>query len=155
MSVKHYSDFWFIILNPDSILIENFHKISKLGEDIKSLNKELNEKIKLLEDWDLLDQDLIKLYFQYLKEIINNDEKAKIYKNKIIEEEEIREYSREIDEDEININELNKNDEYSYIIISLSESDFNNIYNLSLSTCKLLGYRINWSFFRYIISSNI
>ena len=139
--VKHYSDFWFIILNPDSILIENFHKISKLGEDIKSLNKELNEKIKLLEDWDLLDQDLIKLYFQYLKEIINNDEKAKIYKNKIIEEEEIREHSREIDEDEININELNKNDEYSYIIISLSESDFNNIYNLSLSTCKLLGYR--------------
>jgi len=86
--VNNYISFWNTMLTQDWNKSDHFIKMNEIVENITSLNAELNQKIKSLEIWNLLDQDTIKIYIQYLKEIINHNEKASIFSNKISEEEE-------------------------------------------------------------------
>ena len=79
---SNYASFWNILLIHDWNNKENFIKMSQLGENIKSLNQELKKNIKYLDNWNLLDQDTIKIYIKYLKEIIHDDEKANIYRRR-------------------------------------------------------------------------
>ena len=75
--VNNYISFWNTMLVHDWSKSVYFIKMNEIVESIKSLNAELNQKIKSLESWNLLDQDTIKIYIQYLKEIINHNEKSK------------------------------------------------------------------------------
>ena len=97
--VNNYISFWNTMLVHDWNKSDHFIKMNQMVENIRSLNTELNQKIKSLESWDLLDQDTIKVYIQYLKEIINHNEKANIFSNKVSEEEEENKHGY----DEINL----------------------------------------------------
>ena len=138
--VTNYVSFWNILLIHDWNNPENFIKMSHLGEDIKSLNKELNQNIESLETWNLLDQETIKIYSHYLKEIINNNEKADIFCNKISEEEQNKHMYDEINIFELNYKEMSKNEDYKYIIINYSKEGLLKILNVSFPVCKLFGY---------------
>jgi len=138
--LNNYVSFWNIMLIHDWNTSENFIKMSHLGEKIKSLNKELNNNIKSLETWNLLDQETIKIYTQYLKEIINNEEKANIFSDKISEEEQNKHQFDDINLFELNYKEMSKNEDYKYIIINFSKDGFNKIYNISFPACKIFGY---------------
>ena len=135
--VNNYISFWNILLTHEWNKTENFVKMNHLGEDIKSLNKELNKKIKTLESWNLVDQDTIKIYIKYLKEIINNNEKANKYNTKISEEEQNKHKYDELNLYELNYKELSKSEDYKYIIINISNNEINNV---SYSICKIFGY---------------
>ena len=135
--VNNYISFWNTMLVHDWSKSVYFIKMNEIVENIKSLNAELNQKIKSLESWNLLDQDTIKIYIQYLKEIINNNEKANIFNNKISEEEESKHSYEEVNLYELNYKEMSKNEDYKYIIIDLSK---NKIINVSLPVCKIFGY---------------
>ena len=112
-------------------------KLNHLGEDIKFLNKELSQNIKSLESWNLLDQETIKIYIKYLKEIINHNEKAHSFINKISEDEQNKHQYDEINLYELNYKEMSKNEEYKYIIINFPQ---NKIINISFPVCKIFGY---------------
>ena len=114
--------------------------MNKLGQKIKSLNNELNKNIKLLDSWNLLDQDKIKIYIHYLKEIINNNEKAIIFNKKLSDEAENRNMYDDINLYQLNYEEMSKNEDNKYIIINLSKDDFNKISSISYSVCKEFGY---------------
>ena len=135
--VGNYISYWNTMLVHDWSKSEHFIKMNQIVESIKSLNAELNQKIKSLESWNLLDQDTLKIYVQYLKEIINHNEKANIFNNKISEEEENKHGYDEINLYELNYKEMSKNEDYKYIIIDLSK---NKIINVSLPVCKIFGY---------------
>ena len=135
--LNDYVSFWNIMLTHDRDKNENFIRLSHLGEDIKSLNRELHNNIKSYVDLDLLDQETIKIYIQYLKEIINNNEKANIFNNKISDDENIKHQYDELNFYELNFNELSRNEDYKYIIINLLN---NKIYNVSFPVCKIFGY---------------
>ena len=124
---NNYISFWNILLLQNFEKFEYFNKINFHSEKIKFLNNELNQKIKLLKNLDLINQESMKIYIEYLKEIKNDIEKVNKYKSKIYNEEQnINDY------DEINILEFNnkglsKMEEYKYIIINLSKNEISNI----------------------------
>ena len=138
--IKKYISFWNMLLIPEWNNNNKFYKMSHLGEEIKSLNKNLGEHIKSLETWNLLEREITKLYVQYLKEIINNNEEAIKYNNQIIEEHQIKHDFDEINLFNFNYHELSKHEDYKYIIINYSKKNYNTINNISLSSCKLFGY---------------
>ena len=138
--IMNYIKFWNILLDPNSNNHKNFGNMKKLGQKIKLLNNDLNEKIKSLDSWNLLEQDTIKIYIHYLKEIINNNEKAIKFNKKLSDENENKHIYDEINLYELNFDEMSKNEDYKYIIIDLSKNDFNKISNISFSVCKEFGY---------------
>lgn len=138
--VYDYISFWNILLIQDWNKSENFIKMSHLGEDIKNLNKELNQNIKSLEKWNLLDQETIQIYAKYLKEIINNEEKANLFNDKISEELQNKRQYDEINLFELNYKEMAKNEDYKYIVINYSKNGSLKICNVSFQACKLFGY---------------
>ena len=138
--VLNYISFWNMMLIHELGESENFIKMSKIGKKLKSLNKELNDKIKSLDNWNILEQETIKIYIQYLKIIINNYEKANIFSNKISEEEKINSKYDEKNLFELNYKEMSKNEDYKYIIINCSQNNLNKICNISFPVCKIFGY---------------
>jgi hypothetical protein len=114
--------------------------MNKLGKQIKTLNNSLDKNINSLERWNLLDKNTFKNYIYYLKEILNNTEKADIYNKKIKDIYHENHLYDEINLYELNYEEMAKNEDYKYIIINCSKIDFNKIVNLSCSVCKLFGY---------------
>ena len=138
--VINYTDFWNILLESDWNNEKNFIKMNKLGKQIKKLNNSLNKNINSLDRWNLLDKNIFKNYIYYLKEILNNTEKADIYNKKIKDIYHENHLYDEINLYELNYEEMAKNEDYKYIIINCSKIDFNKIVNLSCSVCKLFGY---------------
>ena len=138
--IINYIKFWNILLNSNMNNQNNFSEMNKLGQKIKSLNNELNTKIKSLDSWNLLEQDTIKIYIHYLKEIINNNEKAITFKKKLSDEYEDKHVYNDINLYQLNYEEMAKNEDYKYIIVNLSKNNFNKISNISFSVCKEFGY---------------
>ena len=65
-------------------------KMSRIGTKISKFNEDLICDFERLERVNLFDQDTIKLYAQYLSEILNNHTLANTYNNKLNERNERR-----------------------------------------------------------------
>ena len=120
----NYIKFWNILLESNWNNPENFAEMNELGQEIKLLNNELHKNINSLESWNLLDQDTIKIYINYLKEIINNNEQANIFNKKLLDADEDKPTYDDINLYQLNYEEMSKNEDYKYIIINLSKDDF-------------------------------
>ena len=113
--------------------------MSKVGINISKLNEELLGDIKILENVNLYDQEVFKLYIQYLTEILNNNIQANIYINKLSENDKKHMYNEE-NLFELNYKIMSKSEDYKYIVVNCSPTNFNTICNLSLSVCQIFGY---------------
>ena len=136
----NYIDFWTILAISDKNKTKNFLKMSKIGTKIRLLSDELLEHIKKLEIINIYDQDIFKLYIQYLSEILSNTSQANSYHNKIMENDQSRHQYSEENLFELNYKEMSKSEDYNYIIINFSPLKFNTISNLSYSACKTFGF---------------
>ena len=136
----NYVDFWTILATSDENKSENFQKMSMIGTKIHSLNEELFENIEKLETVNLYDQDIFKLYIQYLTEILSNNSKANMYSNKLAENCIKKHQYNEENLFELNYKEMSRSEDYKYIVINCSHSNFDNICNISLSACPIFGY---------------
>ena len=92
--------------------------MSKLGTKIRKLNEELLQNVEKLENVNLYDQDIFKLYIQYLTEILSNNNQAIIYSNKLSENENKRHQYNEENLYELNYKAMSKSEDYKYIIMS-------------------------------------
>ena len=136
----HYIDFWTILAISDESKSENFQKMSRIGTRISKFNEDLMSDFERLERVNLYDQDTIKLYTQYLSEILNNHSTANIYNNKLIELEQKRHQFNDENLFDLNYKIMSRSEDYKYIVISGSPSNFNTICNISLSVCPLFGF---------------
>jgi hypothetical protein len=135
-----YIDFWTILAISDETKSENFLKMSRIGTRISKLNEDLMSDVERLERVNLYDQDIIKLYTQYLSEIVNNPTKASIYNEKLLELEQRKHQFNEENLYDLNYKAMARSEEYKYIVISGSPTNFGTICNLSLSLCLLFGF---------------
>ena len=136
----NYIDFWTILAISDRNKTQNFLKMSKIGTKIRLLSDELIGHIKKLETINIYDQEIFKLYIQYLTEILSNTNQANSYNNKITETDQNRHQYNDEHLFDLNYKEMSKNENYKYIIINFSPLKFNTISNLSYSACKTFGY---------------
>ena len=136
----NYIDFWTILAISDESKSENFQKMSRIGTRISKLNEDLISDFERLERVNLYDQDTIKLYSQYLSEILNNHAQANIYNNKLIELEQRKHQFNEENLFDLNYRAMSRSEEYKYIVISGAPTNFNTICNLSLSICTMFGF---------------
>ena len=135
-----YIDFWTILAISDETKSENFLKMSRIGTRISKLNEDLESDFERLERVNLYDQDIIKLYTQYLSEILNNPTQANIYNEKLMELEQKKHQFNEENLYDLNYKAMARSEEYKYIVISGSPTNFGTICNLSLSLCLLFGF---------------
>ena len=136
----NYIDFWTILAISDESKSENFQKMSRIGTRISKLNEDLISDFERLERVNLYDQDTIKLYAQYLSEILNNHASANIYNNKLIELEQRKHQFNEENLFDLNYKAMARSEDYKYIVISCAPANFNTICNLSLSICPMFGF---------------
>ena len=136
----NYIDFWTILAISDESKSENFQKMSRIGTKISKYNEDLISDFERLERVNLYDQDTIKLYAQYLSEILNNHSQANIYNNKLIELEQRKHQFNEENLFDLNYKAMARSEDYKFIVISGALSNFNTICNLSLSICPMFGF---------------
>ena len=136
----NYIEFWTILAISDETKSENFLKMSRIGTKISKLNEDLMSDIERLERVNLYDQDTIKLYTQYLTEISNNQTKANIYNDKLLELEQKKHQYNEENLYDLNYKAMARSEEYKFLVISGSPNNFGTICNLSLSLCPLFGF---------------
>ena len=135
-----YIDFWTILAISDETKSENFLKMSRIGTRISKLNEDLESDFERLERVNLYDQDIIKLYTQYLSDILNNPTQANIYNIKLLELEQRKHQFNEENLYDLNYKAMARSEEYKFIVISGSPTNFGTICNLSLSLCLLFGF---------------
>ena len=133
----NYIDFWTILAVSDENKSENFKKMSKIGNKITQLNEELFTDFDRLEKVNLYDQDILKIYTQYLTEVLNDYTLANSYNNKLIELEQKKHQYNEENLFELNYKMMSKSEEYKYIVIDCSLDNFGVITNLSLNACPI------------------
>ena len=80
------------------------------------------------------------MYAQYLSEILNNNTSANIYNNKLIELEQKKHQFNEENLLDLNYKAMARSEDYKYIVISGSPTNFNTICNISLNICPLFGF---------------
>ena len=137
---NYYIDFWTILAISDESKSENFQKMSRIGTKISKFNDDLTSDFERLERVNLFDQDTIKLYSQYLSEILNNHALANTYNNKLIELEQKRHQFNEENLFDMNYKAMARSEDYKYIVISGAQNNFNQICNLSLCICPMFGF---------------
>ena len=136
----NYIDFWTILAISDENKSENFQKMSKIGSKISKLNEELSNHVEKLERVNLYDQDTVKLYTQFLTEVLNNHSLANTYNTKLTELEQKKHNYNEENLFELNYKLMSRSEEYKYLVVNCSKENFNSICNLSLSICPIFGY---------------
>ena len=137
---NYYIDFWTILAISDESKSENFQKMSRIGTKISKFNEDLVSDFERLERVNLFDQDTIKLYSQYLSEILNNHTLANSYNNKLIELEQKRHQFNEENLFDLNYKAMARSEDYKYIVISGALNNFNIICNISLCICPMFGF---------------
>ena len=137
---NYYIDFWTILAISDESKSENFQKMSRIGTKISKFNEDLESDFERLERVNLFDQDTIKLYSQYLSEILNNHSLANKYNNKLIELEQKRHQFNEENLFDMNYKAMARSEDYKYIVISGAQNNFNIICNISLCICPYFGF---------------
>ena len=137
---NYYIDFWTILAISDESKSENFQKMSRIGTKISKFNEDLISDFERLERVNLFDQDTIKLYSQYLSEILNNHSLANSYNNKLIELEQKRHQFNEENLFDMNYKAMARSEDYKYIVISGAPNNFNIICNIALCICPFFGF---------------
>ena len=137
---NHYIDFWTILAISDETKSENFQKMSRIGTKISKFNEDLISDFERLERVNLFDQDTIKLYSQYLSEILNNQTLANTYNNKLVELEQRRHQFNEENLFDLNYKAMTRSEEYKYIVIGGAPNNINTICNISLCVCPNFGF---------------
>ena len=124
-----YTYFWNLLLTSSDY--EDIIKLSEYGIEINEMMEKIDDKFKSLQNSNYHNKRTIKLYGMYLRDIINEQEKALSYLN--IEQNEI--FQKNFD-----INTVTPNAELQFMIISGKEENFGVISKISLGFCHLLGY---------------
>ena len=135
-----YSDFWSQLLISHSIGSDDLSKLNNCGRKINKIIKEINEIYEKMQNYKTNDYDVLKIYYDFNYYILNDKEKGLQLKAILNEMNEYTELIKQSELEDLNINLLNLNDKYQYIIVSANDDTFGIIVNVSLSITEIFGY---------------
>ena len=128
-----YNEFW------NELLIckenEDIQKLDEFGSEINKLMKKIEEKIEMLLKNNFYNKKVIFLYGIYLRDIVNDEIKAKKFIEKENDENEEKNDSRILD-----LNNLISSNDFQFIVISGEKNNQWNIIKISMGICAILGY---------------
>ena len=128
-----YNEFWNeLLLNKEN---EDIQKLDDFGSEINSLMKKIEEKFEMLLKNNFYNKKIIFLYGIYVRDILNDEKKAKKFLENEDEEKEEKNDSRILD-----LNNLISSNDFQFIVISGEKSNQWNIIKISMGICALLGY---------------
>ena len=136
-----YYDFWSSLYNSHIQGIEDFSKLSEIGNQLNDLIENIEKTFNKLNEINKNDYEVIKLYETFIKNILNDNEKYKKYHNisiNLVIDRKSR--NKEVNFENFDLKILNECDENKYIIISMNEDNKGIITNISLSACLIFGY---------------
>ena len=130
-----YFSFWNLLLA--SSKVKEVKRINQIGFIIHKLIIEIEYKFKEIENIKIKDKKIVLLYGLYLRDVLNDKERAQIYLN--------------IDSNDVNLTESkfkNKNDfistsQFQFLIISLNRNTLGIIEKISREFSLKLGYSPN------------
>ena len=132
-----YLQFWSELLVSHTKGIENLYKMNEIVSKISKAINQINftfEKMQKLKNKDFY---IIKLYADFINDILNDKKKGEKFENLLEEIEQTKEVPIDI---EFNIENINSSDVYQYIIVSAKKDTFGLISNISLSLLEIFGY---------------
>lgn len=133
-------EFWSLLLNQNQDNQEELSKLNDLGTNINNSLSELNllfdKVIKLRPN----DPETLRIYSDFLHDILNNKEKAEEYRNKINGFEKTKQNFDENNIMSMGTDAIIGDNEYQYIIISAKPDNIGLIMNISLGICSLFGF---------------
>ena len=136
-----FYEFWNIINNYQMKGTEEFYKMRNIGKKITKIINIIEEKFNALNNIKGGNTDLIIIYSEFVKYILNDKTKfdnLKIILDSMSNVDKIKDF--EIDYTNFDFKIFKGNDEYKYMIISAEEENLGIILNLSQSAAKIFGY---------------
>jgi len=141
--ILSYYEFMSLILSSKIRNVDNFNKIHKIGLKILKDNKKIEEIYSNLIKVKTDNIEIIKLYSEFVEEILKDDEKLEKCKN-ISKMSYSNDYEiSEKDFSNFDLNILNEKGNLPYFIISINDDNESKIIDLSMNVCKIFGYTKN------------
>jgi PAS domain-containing protein len=135
-----YIDFWGLLLNPNQDNNEDLSKLNDYGSKINILIEEITTHLEKMQKLKQNDQEVIRLYSDFLNDILNDKEKSNSYRSRLNEIEGAKQNYDDLNLINNDINALSSTDEYQYIVVSAQPEKFGTITNISLGICSIFGY---------------
>ena len=148
-----YVEFWNLLMeerDDDNIRGSKVNKLNSLGTQITHKIEEIEMKFHKLTKKNTRNIEIYYCYSEFLGNILNKTEEAEKYKNEfekmlfIKNSDSNQNYMSDYNNDLSEINDIianmNKTDQFQYIIISANNENFGVIENISLNLCIILGY---------------
>ena len=136
---KLYFQFWSLLYDAKFQHKDNFKKLYEIGSKIMKLNKKVENVYQSLIKTKTTNIEIFKLYYEFLRDILKNEQKLESYQNSnsIYNESfenEVKDYSN------YNMDNYKKNDLMTYLLISGRKKDLGIVLDCSLSASKFFGY---------------
>ena len=138
-----YYEFMSLLLASKIRDVDNFNRIHKIGLKIMKDNKTIEEIYSKLINVKTDNIEIIKLYSEFVEEILKDDDKLEKCKN-ISKMSYTNDYEiSEKDFSNFDLNILNEKGNLPYFIISINDDNESKIIDLSMNVCKIFGYTKN------------
>ena len=140
-----YYDFWLALFANNYEGKEQFQTLNDIGIKINRFLAEIEHSFNLLYNVNKEDYEILNLYLNYIKNILNDNEKLKKY-NHLLSRVSV-DFSfniKQIDYSNFDINELfKKQKEKEYLIISANNDNSNErtILNMTIGLTPIIGYQ--------------
>jgi len=135
-----YTDFWNLLLIPNQDTQEDLTKMNEIGSKINGAVEVITTNFEMMLKYKSNDEEALRMYTDFLTEILNDKEKAAIYKNKLSELEKDKNLNVEIQNTNFDVKNLPTNDEFQYIILSAEQNHIGLITKVSTGICSIFGY---------------
>lgn len=135
-----YLEFWTLLLNPNhQDNYENLAKLNELGTKINQVLEEISAAYAKMKEIKQIDMHAIRLYSEFLFQILNEKEKSSEMK-KTLEEMEFSNVQQieNLDSNELNINPSIENE--NILMVSADHDNIGTIINASTGISSLLGF---------------
>ena len=134
-----YYEFWSLLYESKYQHNDNFSKLYKIGIQIMKLNKKIEELYILLIKNKTNNIEIYKLYSEYIKNILKDEEKFQKFENITSIYSESFE-SEEKDYSNYNMDIFKKNDLLRYLLVAGNKKELGIILDCSLNASALFGY---------------
>ena len=140
-----YYDFWLALFANNYEGKEQFKTLNEIGIKINKLSVEIEQSFNYIYSINKEDHEILNLYLNYIKNILNDNEKFKKY-NQLLSSVSI-DFSfnvKQVDYSNFDINELFiKQKEKEFLIISANNDNSNDrkIINMTIGLTPIIGYQ--------------
>ena len=139
-AINLYIDFWSQLFISHSSGAENLTKLNKYGKKINIIIEQIHSLFEKIQKIKNNDYEIIKIYYDFINDILNDKDKALLFKKTLDDLIDNIESKEDIELSNVNYNTLSLNDKFQYIIVSAKNENFGTIINISLNISSLFGY---------------